>query len=1199
VSVTEIGAGLAIPNVASDGHWWSVECPGRTVFGHKDTRPVQVITDKVCYCSIKEPIYGSGFAPSSGTAALTAATAGTGLVPATTAKVREVWRREITGERSLAGEATSDLTISTASTLVLKSNAEVPATELYITTREFYLYLETLGAYYKCGEVPYDGGDGATGIALGATGQVSSVAITAGGRLYTAAPAVTFSGGGGSGAAGTATISGGAVTGVTITDPGSGYTSDPSVAFADPTGGTQATDHTTVAAGAVTGFVMDVQGASYLQASPPAVTVAAPPLATATAHSTIAAGAVNGLVLDTGGTGYVSAATATVAAPTLTTATATATLSGGTVDSIAAAVEGSGYVTVPTVTVAAPPVVAAQFTAIANAAGEVISASVTNAGWGYASNPTGYVVYNYTTQAVAAASANSLGRISAVGIPEAGWGYSSATVTIAAPASGTGAAATATATCSGHEITGIVVTYPGRGYASGEQPTITISAPNETFVDAEIEFTAAAGVLTGAYSITVAGTGMRLEGVAMPGNIATPTADTATATVTVVAGKIGVFTVTNAGSFYIAAPAVTISAPAGYSTATATVTVAAGAISGINLVDGGGGYTEAPAVTISDPAGYSTATGTATVSAGGAVTGIVLGSGGCGYAAAPAVSIGIPGTTATGTVARGTGVITSVTVTAGGGSYTSAPAVILSGGSPTTVAKAHAVLTGSAVTSVVIDDGGSGYTTAPTVVFGGVLVSMTAETLRNQRPLEDYNQTSVFPAVDTAAFYRLRLFGAKLTGREPTAGASMTLTRASNLCTISGDTWREADVQRGIVDRRTNEIIAYVDRIISTSVARVTFPFTTDITTWPNETETFYDWALTGDDTMIYTTPIYLGEAGGGITYGMVTWNPLDQLKDNTFYATGAKICCLARQTEDLLVIYDRGVAVYTGSVSVGAPPALSSYISAENLGSLQPNTVWTDNAGALWFYGNGRLYRVQSGTVQSVSASMGVARMWDQFVYAGTGTQQAAYNPGRNATLIVGMRKKTDASTELYKYGFYVDHSQGSITPVRFPIAVKCAKCVQYDNGTFVWYAGADDRLYKLLVADTYTDTYYTGATLTSGASVTWYYKSGVDWYDATAWLRGIRHTIESDDTALTMTFEVEGKQSNIVGSTFTADATHSLSYETLTDVEEVRPYNVGGRALQYKWSGTASAKFDLLDATLRIDILQPPWRGQPHPEI
>jgi hypothetical protein len=233
------------------------------------------------------------------------------------------------------------------------------------------------------------------------------------------------------------------------------------------------------------------------------------------------------------------------------------------------------------------------------------------------------------------------------------------------------------------------------------------------------------------------------------------------------------------------------------------------------------------------------------------------------------------------------------------------------------------------------------------------------------------------------------------------------------------------------------------------------------------------------------------------------------------------------------------------------------------------------------------------------VSASMGVARMWDSFVYAGTGTQQAAYNPGRNATLIVGMRKKTDASTELYKYGFYVDHSQGSITPVRFPIAVKCAKCVQYDNGTFVWYAGADDRLYKLLVADTYTDTYYTGATLTSGASVTWYYKSGVDWYDATAWLRGIRHTIESDDTALTMTFEVEGKQSNIVGSTFTADATHSLSYETLTDVEEVRPYNVGGRALQYKWSGTASAKFDLLDATLRIDILQPPWRGQPHPEI
>jgi hypothetical protein len=61
------------------------------------------------------------------------------------------------------------------------------------------------------------------------TTKVTGVTLLFGGKGYTTAPSVVFSGGGGSGAAATAIISGGAVTGITLTNGGDGYTSEPSV----------------------------------------------------------------------------------------------------------------------------------------------------------------------------------------------------------------------------------------------------------------------------------------------------------------------------------------------------------------------------------------------------------------------------------------------------------------------------------------------------------------------------------------------------------------------------------------------------------------------------------------------------------------------------------------------------------------------------------------------------------------------------------------------------------------------------------------------------------------------------------------------------------------------------------------------------------------------------------------------------------
>src|SRR5262245_10814300 len=59
------------------------------------------------------------------------------------------------------------------------------------------------------------------------SGSVLAVNLTSLGSGYSAAPAVTVSGGGGVGAQLTATVIGGAVTALSIVDGGTGYTSSP------------------------------------------------------------------------------------------------------------------------------------------------------------------------------------------------------------------------------------------------------------------------------------------------------------------------------------------------------------------------------------------------------------------------------------------------------------------------------------------------------------------------------------------------------------------------------------------------------------------------------------------------------------------------------------------------------------------------------------------------------------------------------------------------------------------------------------------------------------------------------------------------------------------------------------------------------------------------------------------------------------
>lgn len=80
-----------------------------------------------------------------------------------------------------------------------------------------------------------------------------------------------------------------------------------------------------------------------------------------------------------------------------------------------------------------------------------------------------------------------------------------------------------------------------------------------------------------------------------------------------VVGALYSLTVTDGGSGYTTAPAVTVAAPASGTTATASAIIQNGAVSALVVVGQGSGYASAPVVTINPPPTGTAATGTASI----------------------------------------------------------------------------------------------------------------------------------------------------------------------------------------------------------------------------------------------------------------------------------------------------------------------------------------------------------------------------------------------------------------------------------------------------------------------------------------------------------------------------------------------------------------------------------------------------------
>lgn len=481
------------------------------------------------------------------------------------------------------------------------------------------------------------------------------------------------------------------------------------------------------------------------------------------------------------------------------------------------------------------------------------------------------------------------------------------------------------------------------------------------------------------------------------------------------------------------------------------------------------------------------------------------------------------------------------------------------------------------------------------VVGDTCMINVTDKVIINNRELPNQQQTRIFPAVRTACFWKGRVFGACLEPREFAEGTELILTNGGRYVQIaetsegSGeypDFFDPSDTYKGIINRDTGEVVAYIECVVDNIAATIRVPGDLeDISLWPNDTVTLDNVALTGDMAKIYATPIYAGGPGGGIIYGIMSFNALDVLEDERFYGSGAKLVKLVNAGDDLAVIYDRGIGFFTGDTSAGAPPTCRHFALAQDVGTLNPDSVWQRPDGSVWFVGNNRLYTIQNGAVVEASKRMGVSALWGKMVEDyGEGQRefQTAYNPGLDMALMVNVPKRGEGTGEFGTFSLAVCHDSNSVQPLRWPVKFSAVGCLQHDDGQFQFYTGAKSGgwLYKALKPGRKSDDYRDGEdTLVEAQPVPWYETFGVKWENGIVQPVGIRLIIETAATdGVNITVEADLKKGNLISAEFVADVSQTITHARVNRGEYVTINKKNGYAVQYKVSGTTARDFTLI---------------------
>lgn len=344
--------------------------------------------------------------------------------------------------------------------------------------------------------------------------------------------------------------------------------------------------------------------------------------------------------------------------------------------------------------------------------------------------------------------------------------------------------------------------------------------------------------------------------------------------------------------------------------------------------------------------------------------------------------------------------------------------------------------------------------------------------LITQRPLEDQLQTSIFPAVDCAAFWNGSVYGGRLPGR-PLAkapGTTITFTSQSDTITINGGTFWESDRYKPLM--RDGNIICFIwDPAPDGLSAKIKLPASTSETPdpWDGSTETVdvfnRNIHIGAEEQTIYISSTYIGEEGNGITRGWVTWNPLNQLRDEYQTSVGSRITAMGHDRENLVVFFDRAIVAYSGDPGLDVPTPRSVTLS-NSIGSLAPHHVWNTRDGGLWWLTRNRIFTLVGSEVTDVTAAWGNASIFDKHFEADDASNfynwNVAYNPTTHQTLIVNMAEPGSADHEdtraesFGRMALLVDHGRQAFYKLQFPVRIKTISCVPRRDGRWAWFCVA-----------------------------------------------------------------------------------------------------------------------------------------------
>jgi hypothetical protein len=489
------------------------------------------------------------------------------------------------------------------------------------------------------------------------------------------------------------------------------------------------------------------------------------------------------------------------------------------------------------------------------------------------------------------------------------------------------------------------------------------------------------------------------------------------------------------------------------------------------------------------------------------------------------------------------------------------------------------------------DSVGAYYLAARIPYTGGtdtVTVNVTADVLSENRQLEELEETSIFPAIATCAYWRSRIWGARLLPRKVAtstlSGPTCTLTNGSAVATLSAGGWREDDVYKGIVNYDTNEILAYVERILTSTTARIRQSNAVKDPEWSNSTVALTHWGLTGDTSTVFVSPLYVGEAGGGVTLSPTTWCPLNQITDENLPDSGSEIRSIWRVEDYLVIISDRAVLMYQGDVSVDNPPTPRIMPIAESVGSFNPRAVWSDAAGTLWFQGQGRIYTTSGGAVTDATAAVSSTEFYKRFVSGSLTGQRVSYNPELNASLIVNLTDRLTGNTLM----LYIDHATGKIYGLTFPVAVTAVWCSAQDTGRWQWWIGAGKYMYRFMVRFLTVDNWYNSSDeLSSAVAIPWKAETGYDYFQTPT------YTVACEILCVSplpqdMTLEVQTEDNTrLIDGPFSATYTQAITGAE-ADTGQVGLARIGGKAIRHRLSGESTCAFELYALEVTVDRVE-----------